>query len=335
MASKTSLKEKNPNKSDGNKFDKILKENLEAMVPVLFRKVLKIKIDRTENLPQIRNQITKESEPDFLKMAFSGEYPKGFLLQIDFESKDERATDARMLEYLGVAFRKYRLPVDLHLVYLPKGKPRYFTGKIKFFGLNYEYPIHVLSEIDYREFLSSDVPEDVLMAIFADPGGLSATEILRLIVEKLARLKGKSTELNKFINQLKVFSIIRNLQLETQKQVDNMIDKLEFAKAVRADNWFQMGAQEGLEQGLEQGLELGEIKKAIFNIRKMTELKFDTNVIADISGVSEDWANMIQNQLKFEPEIIKLLKTGKFSEEEISDKLKIHPLLVKVVFEDL
>ena len=69
---------------EGNKYDKILKENLENLIPAMLRAVIHVGPVRLENLPQVKLQSTIEREPDFVKKMYTGEYPDGCTLQIEF-----------------------------------------------------------------------------------------------------------------------------------------------------------------------------------------------------------------------------------------------------------
>jgi len=53
-------------KGEANYIDKIIKENCANLVPFLFKKILKTDIIKIKNLPEIKQQITREKEPDFL-----------------------------------------------------------------------------------------------------------------------------------------------------------------------------------------------------------------------------------------------------------------------------
>ncbi|MEK7255643.1 MAG: hypothetical protein AAB316_12920, partial [Bacteroidota bacterium] len=228
MAKITAAKQGNPAQTEGNKYDKIIKENLQALLPALIRKVLKTKVRRMENLPAIRVQTTKEAEPDFLKKVFTDEHPEGFILQIEMEAKDEKDADAKMLYYVAAEYLKFMLPVDLRMIYMLKGKPKNITGEVGFFGLKLTYPIYRLDEISYRTFISSRIPAEVVLSILADPEEKSGEEILQLILGRLVALRGKSRSLWKFINQLKVLSLLRNLHDETLKTVKHMVISEEF-----------------------------------------------------------------------------------------------------------
>ncbi|HFA49503.1 MAG TPA: hypothetical protein ENJ95_10865 [Bacteroidetes bacterium] len=202
MPKKRQAQQRKANDKEGNKYDKIFKENLQRFIPALLNKVLKIKVNRMENLPQAKVQTTKEVEADFVKIIYNEEYPDGCIVQIEFEAKDEKKTDAKMLQYAAIEHLKYGLPIDLRMIYLLRGRPRNIKGEVKFCDLVFRYPVYCTEEISFREFIYSDVPEEVILAVLANPENKKPSEIIRLILERLHKLRGNSKEFYKFINQL-------------------------------------------------------------------------------------------------------------------------------------
>lgn len=66
-----------------SQYDKILKENLEAIIPGLMEHVLGIKVASSEELPD-DIQHTKERKPDVLKKITDSE-GNTYVLQIEFQ----------------------------------------------------------------------------------------------------------------------------------------------------------------------------------------------------------------------------------------------------------
>src|SRR5882757_1749942 len=70
-----------------HQYDKILKENLEAVLPGLVRNLLGIHIVRSEVLPD-NIQHTKERHPDVLKKV-TDQAGETYVMHIEFQVKDE------------------------------------------------------------------------------------------------------------------------------------------------------------------------------------------------------------------------------------------------------
>lgn len=75
------------NKKQTNQYDKIFKENIEAVIPSLMKNVLGILAVSMEELPD-GVQHTKERKPDVLKKVVDSE-GNSFVLQIEFQVADE------------------------------------------------------------------------------------------------------------------------------------------------------------------------------------------------------------------------------------------------------
>ena len=127
------------------------------------------------------------------------------------EALEELSAAEEFLEYFGIEYRKFGLPVFQFLVYLPESKPKNIKGAIELENLSFRYAVICLSEISYREFIYSDVPEEVVLSILANPDGENREDIIRMILERLVKLKGDSLATRKFLRQLEILSQLRNL----------------------------------------------------------------------------------------------------------------------------
>lgn len=96
-------------KKQGSQYDKIFKENIEAVIPGLMRKVLGITAVASEELPDDVLH-TKERKPDVLK-KITDDQGNIFVLHIEFQVSDEADMVYRMAEYFIMLERKYRLPL--------------------------------------------------------------------------------------------------------------------------------------------------------------------------------------------------------------------------------
>lgn len=150
--------------NEANKYDKIIKENLEGLIPALLRTVVRIGNARLENLPQIKLQTTFEREPDFLKIMYSAQHPEGCILQIEFESKDSVETDFRILEYFAILFRKFKKPVVQHVVHLGKKPAKKTKGKFEMENLSFYFTVHSICEISYTDSSIPTTPKKCSLA---------------------------------------------------------------------------------------------------------------------------------------------------------------------------
>ncbi|GAB3997461.1 hypothetical protein GCM10028807_42740 [Spirosoma daeguense] len=70
-----------------NQYDKIFKENIEAVIPGLIKNVLGIIVIAVEEVPD-DIQHTKERKPDVLK-KITNQQGNTFILQLEFQVADE------------------------------------------------------------------------------------------------------------------------------------------------------------------------------------------------------------------------------------------------------
>ena len=72
-----------------------------------------------------------------------------------------------------------------------------------------EYQVVNLREIPQDLFLSSDVPEDVVLAILGDFGSEQPEKVIRQILQHLFKLIGRVPRLEKYQRQLQTLSRLR------------------------------------------------------------------------------------------------------------------------------
>ena len=125
-------------RKQANQYDKIFKENIEAVIPSLMQNVLGITAVFLEELPD-DIQHTKERKPDVLKRV-TDTNGDTFVLQIEFQVVDEPEMVYRMLEYKAMLLRKYKIDVEQFVIYIGKGSPK-MTTQFKSKGIDFEYQL--------------------------------------------------------------------------------------------------------------------------------------------------------------------------------------------------
>ena len=228
-------------KKEANKYDKIIKENLEALFLPFLEQLLGIRILSAERLP-VRLQTTLEREPDFVRKIVNEE-GKESILHVEFESEAKRNMVYRVSEYHGILLKKYRLPIFHVVVYLGNRKPNIPTHLEKeevFTG----FELIDLGRLDYRQMLSSQIPEAVVLAILGDFKGKPPEEAIRSIVERLRQVAKGELSLQKYLRQLNVLSGLRKLHELTVKTIETM----PVAYDIRTDFLYKKGKEEGRKE---------------------------------------------------------------------------------------
>lgn len=262
-------------KTQSSQYDKIFKENIEAVISNIMQNVLKITAVSMEELPD-DIQHTKERKPDTLK-KITDEKGSTFVLQIEFQVKDEPEMVYRMGEYYFMLERKYKLPVKQFVIFLGADKPIMPT-QLDRERLTFSYPLVSLSELDYHIFLNSDKPEEIILGILANFEGEKPETALRQIISRVKETAKGEFSLNRYFNQLRVLAQLRNLELNLKNAMDSIA---EYIKEER-DVLFLRGQEK-------------EQVKFIKNLLKETD--FSLEKIAKVAGVAVDFVKSVQRQV--------------------------------------
>lgn len=89
----------------------------------------------------------------------------------------------RMHVYAALIHSKYKLPVKQFILYV--GSQRYNLENTKVTAPDYYHSHHVwdIGRQNYLELISSDYPEEVLLAIHSNFAGKTAEDIVRKIIQ--------------------------------------------------------------------------------------------------------------------------------------------------------
>ena len=103
-------------------YDRIIKENIEAIFLPILGKFLGLSIKSTFEIKD-KIQSTIEREPDFLKRIIDQD-DKEFILHVEFQTADDLEMVYRMAEYDALLQRKYQIPVKPFVIYLGSSRRR-------------------------------------------------------------------------------------------------------------------------------------------------------------------------------------------------------------------
>ena len=200
-------------------FDRILKENIEAIFLPLLEKLVNFTIAQSFEIKD-KIQTTLEREPDFLKRVIDGD-GKEFILQLEFQTTNDPEMVYRMAEYYAIILRKYRLPVRQYVIYLGDPTPTmrtmlYPEEQIRGFEL---YNIRAFST---DKILDSEIPEEIILAILADYKKADAQRVIEKIIEKLQKATKSENELRRVIEHLLIIARLRKLEIKVNKKVKSM-----------------------------------------------------------------------------------------------------------------
>ena len=230
-------------------------------------------------------QVTKELFPDFLKKVLHDINEKDFILHLEFQSADDYGMAKRMLNYYSMLFDRYDLPVMQQVFYLGKGKSK-MRNSLLHNNLNFNFGIVSFNSIPYQEFIDSDIPEEMILAILADFTNEKPEKIIRKLLEKIDSLDKGTFYKQRIVNQLEVISGLRNLQPIIVELIPKIM-ALDYD--IRKDLRYQQGMQKGLEEGLEKQ------DKIILALLKKGKLSQED--IAEAAEVPLDYIKKIAEEL--------------------------------------
>jgi hypothetical protein len=263
-------------KKQANQYDKIFKENIEAVIPSLMQNVLRIDAVLVEDLPN-DIQHTKERKPDVLKKITDTD-GSIFILHIEFQVANESEMIYRMGEYYFMLARKFKLPIRQFVIFIGSIKPR-MTTKIEFPFLKFEFPLISLINIDYGLFLKSNKPEEVILSILADFTDNSIDSVLKQIISRLEETTEGGLALKRYFKQLRVLAQLRKLE---QKLKDIVMDNIAKYIDEERDVAFLVG-QEKAEERFVKNL--------------LAKMSLTLEQIADIAGVSIDFVKQVKQKI--------------------------------------
>jgi len=276
---------------ESNQYDKIFKENIEAVTLALVEKVLGIAIAHYKKLP-LELQRTIERKPDQL-LKITDTKGDTFLLQLEFQLADEVGMISRMLEYRALLYRKYGLLVRQYVFFLGDTVPT-MPVRLEQEELSFGFHLIRLSQIDYRLFLSSEKGDEVVFAVLGNFGDTETGQASSQIIERLKQTAIDKTELSRRLQQLRILANLRGLSPLIEQIMESILkyireeDDLLFKKGV------QQGKQEGLLEGEAKGIKQGK-QEAMLRLLKAGILT--TPQLASLFEVSEEFIEQLRQQL--------------------------------------
>ena len=248
-------------------FDKIIKENIEALFMPLLDKLLGIRIKTAEDVGE-KFQSTIEREPDFLKHVVDMDGAE-FLLQLEFQTNNEQGMVYRMAEYKAILQRKFALPVRQFVIYLGMSEPTMITELPEEQQIT-GFTLRNVHDLSVEQVIHSEVPEEIVLSILTDFPPEEAESVVKQILINLKRVAKDEATLKRYIQQLLVLSRLRKLEEKTNLEVKTMPITYDITK----DALYREGRAEGKEEGL---LEVA---------KRMIEKGYAVDQVASLTGIS-------------------------------------------------
>lgn len=274
--------------NEGNLYDKIFKENAEFIFMPLIEEKLGVKIVSFKPFKQ-KLQTTLEREMDFFYEVITQDGQK-FILHLEFQTENEPDMIYRKAEYHGIALRKNKMEIRHIVIYLGENTPNMPTQleeKQIFKG----FDLIVVHNFETNQLLSSQVPEEVILAILSNYPKEQAETILRLIVRKLKEVCKNTSQLSKFLKQLIVISRLRKIENLTIK----ISEEMPITYDIETDYLYQKGMEKGELRGELRGEERERYKNKFEFVKNLlTNSDFDDPKIAELAVVTLDFVREVR-----------------------------------------
>jgi hypothetical protein len=208
----------NKRKIQAKQYDKILKENIEAVIPSLMEKVLGLSSVETIIIKE-KIQHTKEREADALRIITDNQDNK-FILHLEFQVSDEAMIN-RMGEYYFMLKRDYNLPIKQFVIFLGSEPPK-MKSSMNEDGNYFEFQLISISQQDYHKFLKSNRPEEIIFGILSNFGQEDQEKAILEILTKIEETSTDTTAFKRYFQQLRILAQLRNLAPLIDKVMDSI-----------------------------------------------------------------------------------------------------------------
>lgn len=295
-------------------YDKILKENFEAMIPAVMFNVLGITSTQIEPITEDLHY-TLERKPDALMRVTDS--VRTYILHIEFQTRNDAFMVNRMLEYYALLLRKFQLPIAQYVVYLGNDALS-TTDSLHHTDLIYRYNLVSLRDIPYQQFLEADQPEAILLSILSNHQQALPETVIHEILVRLHETPIEPLALERYLQQLRILSILRDYEELFDNTMDHLLEEINFER----DPFYKRGYKRGMEvaekriskriakaekQAQEAEKQAQEAEKQAQEVYKaekretilgLLKLNLPIGQIAAVTRMSEEEIEQISNDLK-------------------------------------
>ena len=208
---------------------------------------------------------------------------ESYILHVEVQNDNQKNMPLRMLRYYtDLALDHEGEKIEQYLLYIGKA-PLTMPDHIQAGKWRYCYNVLDIRRVDSGNFLRSENPDALVLAILCDMGGREPEAVAAHIIGELIRLHGP--QLNSLRSSLlKLDALARNRDLQRLvKEKYKMI--LEIEELASYQIGMERGQLQGLERGLVRGLEQGQEQGQQKIVLKLLD-KLPPDQVAELSGMS-------------------------------------------------
>jgi hypothetical protein len=147
----------------------------------------------------------------------------------------------RMLEYKAMLMRKFpNKKILQYVIFLGSNPPR-MINLYESDHLMFRYNLAWLQQVDYKKFVNSSHPEEIVLAVLADFGKDGADQVAETIFEQVRKQAATELEFQRYMEQLRILSNIRNVQ----PLIEKIMEKVARFFVEERDPFYKKGKLEG------------------------------------------------------------------------------------------
>ena len=212
---------------------------------------------------------------------------ESYILHVEVQNANQKNMPLRMLRYYtDLALEHEGEKIEQHLLYIGKA-PLIMPDHIQAGKWRYCYNVLDIRQIDGGNFLRSENPDALVLAILCDMGGREPEAVAAHIIGELIRLHGPQLDsLRSSLLKLDALARNRDLQRLVKEKYKMILEIEELASyQIGMERGQLQGLEKGLVRGLEQGLEQGQEQGQQKIVLKLLD-KLPPDQVADLSGMS-------------------------------------------------
>jgi predicted transposase YdaD len=226
-------------------------------------------------LPKVRN----------LRVDLLGESPEGELVQIEFQSRNEKRLPYRMGEYLFAIARTHRrLPRQI-VLYVGDARLR-MEDRIEARNLSFRFHLVDIRDLDGEALLASPEPGDNVIAILTRLGEQPGT--VRRILERLASAEDRNHAVAEFL----IVAALRRRVGEVTKEAE----KMPILNSIMQDPFLKSLVTQGRSEGRVEGRSEAQTDILTLQIQKRFGA-LTPDLRRRLAGLSPDEANAVALRL--------------------------------------
>jgi len=253
--------------------DIVTKDILKNIAYELSKYILKIPISKKIELIDKEFVRVEKKEADLIFKSNKD------IIHIEIQNDNHKKMDKRMLRYYSdILFDYEEYNIKQYIIYIGRYKCS-MKSKIQRDSIDYQYKIIDMKDIPCQEFLESNDPSAVSLAILCDFKDENRQEIVNKILFKLKDISQDDIEFKSHLKIVEILSTNRNLEAEIKKGEEMLIVDVEKMPS------YSLGMEKGLLKGKDKWLSQGVISTAITMINKF---KLSAEEVAKELNISID-----------------------------------------------